>query len=206
MSGNGFFEGDYIGLEAEIKSAKHFPNEPGNWAYFSFTRPDQETLAETAEPFPTSACNTCHADSAQDDFVFTQYYPVLRAAKAAGAKGIGGVRTKLLPRTSGAMTAAAMPSKWNPTAPTPAASPSRVPLELNALFTYLKKGEYKGFKAKEKGTHPGRGPHPSLAFRSPFSTTRSSRTRSRPTIPFTLPARRRSKRCTRQAASFRVGR
>ncbi|MGB5222191.1 MAG: cytochrome P460 family protein, partial [Polyangiales bacterium] len=29
VSGNGFFEGDYIGLEAEIKSAKHFPNEPG---------------------------------------------------------------------------------------------------------------------------------------------------------------------------------
>ncbi len=164
VSGNGFFEGDYIGLEAEIKSAKHFPNEPGNWAYFSFTRPDQETLAETAEPFPTNACNTCHADSAQDDFVFTQYYPVLRAAKAAGTKGIGGVRTKLLPRTSGAMTAAAMPSKWDPTASTPAASPSRVPLELNALFTYLKKGEYKKFKAKEKGTHPGRGPHTELGL------------------------------------------
>ncbi len=164
-SGNGFFEGDYIGLEAVIKSSKHFPNEPGNWAYYSFTQPDHETLAETAEPFPTSSCNGCHAENAGDDWVFTQYYPVLRAGKAAGSKGIGGVRTKLLPRTAGAMAApAGMPSQWEPTAPTPAMSPSRVPLELGALFAYLKKGEYKKFKTRQKGTHPGRGPHTELGL------------------------------------------
>jgi len=37
VSGNGYFMGDFIGLEATIKSKKDFPNEPGNWAYYSFT-------------------------------------------------------------------------------------------------------------------------------------------------------------------------
>lgn len=79
VSGNGYFMGDFTGLEVTIKDKKLFPDEPGNWAYFSFghTYP----LAETAKAFPTAACNGCHAASAADDFVFTQDYPILRAAK-----------------------------------------------------------------------------------------------------------------------------
>lgn len=84
VSGNGYFMGEFIGLEATIKSSKHFANEPGNWAYFSFTTPPNEDLKASAEPFPTNACNACHANSAKDDFVFTQHYPVLRAAKSVG--------------------------------------------------------------------------------------------------------------------------
>jgi len=30
---------------------------------------------------PTAACNACHKANAADDLVFTQYYPVLRAAR-----------------------------------------------------------------------------------------------------------------------------
>ncbi len=85
-SGNGYFMGDYIGLEATIKSSKHFPDEPGNWAYFSFTTPPDEDLKNMATPFATNMCNSCHATSAKDDFVFTQYYPVLKAAKGVGAE------------------------------------------------------------------------------------------------------------------------
>ncbi len=99
-SGAGYFMGDFIGLEATIKSKKHFPNEPGNWAYFSFTSPDHKTLAETASAFPAAACNACHEASADTDWVFTQYYPVLRAGKGAGAKAEGG-RRDMLPRGSG---------------------------------------------------------------------------------------------------------
>jgi hypothetical protein len=95
VSGNGYFQGDFIGLEATIKSAKHFPDEPGNWAYFSFTSPDLQTLATTAEAFPTTSCNACHAGAAADDWVFTQYYPVLRAAKGDGEAGTGGLRSDL---------------------------------------------------------------------------------------------------------------
>ncbi len=94
-SGNGYFMGDFIGLEATIKSTKHFPSEPGNWAYFSFSSKDHKTLAETAKPFPKETCNACHAASAADDFVFTQYYPVLTGAKAAGEQGTGGMHSTL---------------------------------------------------------------------------------------------------------------
>ncbi|HNP34768.1 MAG TPA: cytochrome P460 family protein [Woeseiaceae bacterium] len=91
-SGNGYFPGNFIGLAATIKSSKLFADEPGNWAYFSFSTPDLKGLTDTAEKFATESCNACHAGAAADDFVFTQHYPVLRAAKAAGELGAGGKR------------------------------------------------------------------------------------------------------------------
>ena len=95
VSGNGYFQGEFIGLEAVIKSKKHFPDEPGNWAYFSFSTPDHKSLTPEAKAFPTDACNACHSAAAADDFVFTQYYPVLRAAKARGEEGTGGKSDEL---------------------------------------------------------------------------------------------------------------
>ena len=89
VSGNGYFQGDFIGLEATIKSKKHFPNEPGNWAYYSFSTPDHKTLTSTAKAFLAATCNGCHAGAAADDWVFTQYYPVLRGGKGKG-KGLPG--------------------------------------------------------------------------------------------------------------------
>lgn len=80
VSGNGYFMGEFIGLEATIKDAGRFPDEPGNWAYFSWTKPDHDGINATATAFPTAACNACHQGAAARDFVFTQYYPVLRAA------------------------------------------------------------------------------------------------------------------------------
>lgn len=94
-SGNGYFEGDFIGLEATIKSKTHFPDEPGNWAYFSFSTPDHKSLTPTAKAFDTASCNACHAAAAADDWVFTQHYPVLRAGKATGDEAIGGVKSDL---------------------------------------------------------------------------------------------------------------
>ncbi len=97
VSGNGYFQGEFIGLEATIKSTKHFPNEPGNWAYFSFSTPDHKSLTPTAKAFPAASCNACHQASAGDDFVFTQYYPVLRGGKGTGEKGSGGHSGSLQP-------------------------------------------------------------------------------------------------------------
>jgi hypothetical protein len=97
VSGNGYFMGDFIGLEATIKSKTQFPNEPGNWAYFSFTTADHKTLTKTAKAFPSDACNSCHAAAAADDFVFTQYYPVLNQGKAMGNKASGGHADSLTP-------------------------------------------------------------------------------------------------------------
>ncbi|MGB0867481.1 MAG: cytochrome P460 family protein, partial [Granulosicoccaceae bacterium] len=95
VSGAGYFQGDFIGLEATIKSSKHFPDEPGNWAYYSFSTPDHTKLTDSAKPFATASCNACHAGAAADDFVFTQYYPVLREGKAAGQDAVGGTKSDL---------------------------------------------------------------------------------------------------------------
>jgi hypothetical protein len=77
-SGNGYFQGEFTGLEASIKDSKRFKDEPGNTAYFSFGH--KYPLKAEVAMNPTSACNKCHQDNAQKDWVFTQYYPVLRAA------------------------------------------------------------------------------------------------------------------------------
>jgi hypothetical protein len=77
-SGKGYFMGDFRGLEASIKDPKRFKDEPGNWAYFSFGH-KYPLKAEVAKN-SASACNKCHQDNAKTDWVFSQYYPVLRAA------------------------------------------------------------------------------------------------------------------------------
>jgi hypothetical protein len=80
-SGKGYFMGEFIGLEATVKSAQQFPKEPGNWGYFTFSHAPPPYPA-TAQLKPTAECNTaCHQALAADDWVFTQYYPVLRAVK-----------------------------------------------------------------------------------------------------------------------------
>ncbi|MCP5245434.1 MAG: cytochrome P460 family protein [Burkholderiales bacterium] len=89
-SGQGYFMGRFMGLEATIKSKREFPNEPGNWAYFSFSTADHNSLKKTAKAEPTANCNACHDNAAKDDFVFTQYYPVLEAGKADPKKAVGG--------------------------------------------------------------------------------------------------------------------
>jgi hypothetical protein len=95
VSGNGYFQGNFVGLEATIKSKKHFQDEPGNWAYFSFSTPDHKTLTTSAKAFPAESCNACHQSSAANDWVFTQYYPVLSAGKGMGSAAVGGKTSKL---------------------------------------------------------------------------------------------------------------
>jgi hypothetical protein len=80
-SGNGYFMGEYIGLEVAFKDSKRFPKEPGNWAYFTFTTGQDKPHKEKVMAAPTSACNTCHQGNAAQDWVFIQYYPVLRASQ-----------------------------------------------------------------------------------------------------------------------------
>jgi hypothetical protein len=62
-----------------MKDKTRFKDEPGSWAYFSFGH--EYPLKDKARAQATSNCNDCHDGSADDDYVFTQYYPVLRAAK-----------------------------------------------------------------------------------------------------------------------------
>ncbi len=83
-SGKGYFMGDYIGLEATVKDTKRYAKEPGHWAYFSYSAAPPSataTLKSKVQPFKTESCNLCHQGFAEHDWVFMQYYPVLRAAK-----------------------------------------------------------------------------------------------------------------------------
>ena len=80
VSGTGYFMGEYSGLEITIKSKELYPDEPGHWAYYTFGHKPQPYNA-TAKRQAVDACNACHEASAAEDFVFTQFYPVLRAAK-----------------------------------------------------------------------------------------------------------------------------
>ncbi len=84
VSGNGYFMGEFVGLEATVKDSQRFPDEPGYWAYFSFGH--SYPLAESTAAEPTANCNACHQASAADDWVFTQYYPVLAAAKGGSGQ------------------------------------------------------------------------------------------------------------------------
>jgi hypothetical protein len=77
-SGKGYFQGDFTGLEAAIKDSKRFKDEPGNWAYFDWGH--KLPLKHEVAKSPTLACNKCHQDNAQTDWLFTQYYPVMRAS------------------------------------------------------------------------------------------------------------------------------
>lgn len=77
-SGVGYFQGDFAGLELAYKDNAKYPDEPGGWAYFTFGHKPQP-YDQTAKPSPTADCNACHEANAATDYVFTQFYPVLRA-------------------------------------------------------------------------------------------------------------------------------
>ena len=78
VSGRGYQQGEFAGLELTVKDTKRFADMPGGWAYFSFGH-NAPPYAAQAAAFPADACNACHEANADTDFVFTQFYPVLRA-------------------------------------------------------------------------------------------------------------------------------
>jgi hypothetical protein len=75
---NGYFQGDILGIEAEVKDGKRFP---GKWGFFGFGR-----TAITGQEIPaTAACYSCHLKNAAVENTFVQFYPVLReVAKEKG--------------------------------------------------------------------------------------------------------------------------
>lgn len=73
----GSYAEKFIALEASVKDSKRFP---GGWGYFGFTDDDGKPI-EKARPFPEPSCLACHQKKAATDRVFTQFYPVLSAAK-----------------------------------------------------------------------------------------------------------------------------
>jgi hypothetical protein len=87
-SGVGFFNGKMQGFEIAHKDSSRYTKESGGWAYYSFGHHD-EPYANSAAAMPNASCAGCHTASAAEDMVFTQYYPILKAAKGAGDAGAG---------------------------------------------------------------------------------------------------------------------
>ena len=62
---------------------ERFADEPGNWAYFSTSIGARESdYPETMAAPPTEACNSCHEANGGRDSMFSQFYPILKAAKS----------------------------------------------------------------------------------------------------------------------------
>lgn len=166
VSGKGYFMGEFQGLEATIKSKEFFPDEPGNWAYFSFTNHDEPSLKDRGKAFKTNQCNLCHDQSAEDDFVFTQYYPVLSAAKGVGADVVPENTSQRGKGPFSVMHMSEDPKDkiWQPGAPTPENLNLDLPLGKDELFAFLSEKKYNAFKTQEKGLHPSAGPHTKLGL------------------------------------------
>jgi hypothetical protein len=146
VSGNGYFMGDFSGLEVAIKDTVRFKNEPGGWAYFSFGHVAEAEYSKTAKAFPADKCNACHQASADTDYVFTQYYPILRAAmpsKMKKAAEQSRTSAKKMDNKSMATAMGAVGASGN-------AKPDDYGMKL---FAWLQKGGYKNYRA-ESAVHP----------------------------------------------------
>jgi tetratricopeptide (TPR) repeat protein len=74
----GTFQKEFTGLSAAVKDGDRFPDA---WAYFSFSDGPGKTKSKT-QPAKNAACYDCHREKGAEDNVFTQFYPVLREARA----------------------------------------------------------------------------------------------------------------------------
>ena len=66
----GLFADELLAFEMSVKDSDRLSDEV--WGYYSFNGSSTQ-----AEPRPPELCHQCHADHAQTDFVFTQFYPSL---------------------------------------------------------------------------------------------------------------------------------
>jgi hypothetical protein len=78
----GSFQKEFTGLAAAVKDKDRFPN---GWAYFSFSAGAGKTK-DRAQPAKKAACYDCHRQKGAEDHVFTQFYPVLKAARDRASK------------------------------------------------------------------------------------------------------------------------
>jgi hypothetical protein len=72
----GQFQGDLVGIEAEVKDARF---EDG-WAFFNFSERNTSTLLDVAEPLSGKAlepCVQCHTEHTAVERTFVQFYPTL---------------------------------------------------------------------------------------------------------------------------------
>ena len=160
-SGNGYFMGGFVGLDAAVKDSVRFSEEPGHWAYFSFGHeypPD-----DSAEAFPMAACNACHEVNGEHDSVFTQHYPVLRAGRNSGSSAspnwnmmdthdVHEATCRICRAGLKRLVAAEIEATG------PGGEIAGIPLSSDKLFDFLQKKKYKDWE-HEATIQESRGPH-----------------------------------------------
>jgi hypothetical protein len=72
----GSYQREFVGLSAAVKDERF----EGGWGYFTFADGPGKAR-DKARPAKKAACYDCHLKKAAEDHVFTQFYPVLRAAR-----------------------------------------------------------------------------------------------------------------------------
>lgn len=73
----GYYSNNFAGLEAAVKTGDRFED---TWSYYNFFTEDRKQLPKS-ERLATKSCIACHKKHAENDHVFTHFYPVLRAEK-----------------------------------------------------------------------------------------------------------------------------
>lgn len=147
VSGAGYFMGEFSGLEVALKDTERFKDEPGGWAYFSFGHVESDKYEKTAKAFPAESCNACHQASADYDYVFLQYYPVLRAAMPEKMRRISSQSRTSMKAMDDKSLAAAMSAVGE------SANSTRPDDYSMKIFKWLQSGAYKSYQA-ESAVHP----------------------------------------------------
>jgi len=75
-SGRGYFADKFNGMDVMVKDSKRF-KETSGWGFFNFGH-HAEPYMKTAKALPAANCASCHTANAEEDMVFTQFYPLLQ--------------------------------------------------------------------------------------------------------------------------------
>jgi len=87
--GKGIFQHGYTGIGVMLKDKTRFPDEPGNWGYFSYGH-QAPPYAKTSPVRGREQCAQCHIDHAGPsvDYVFSAFHVGLRRDGEQGALNI----------------------------------------------------------------------------------------------------------------------
>jgi len=80
QSGKGYFPGEYLGMELAVKDSRRFESHLGGWGFFSFGELPYVESTPVIRGESEFDCSGCHS-YAEQDMIFTQFYPNLLVAK-----------------------------------------------------------------------------------------------------------------------------
>lgn len=76
----GHYQSQRVGFEVAVKNSRRPDGSQTPWAYYSFSNMGGPLL-DTAKAHANATCYDCHDQHAEDDHVWSQFYPTLQALK-----------------------------------------------------------------------------------------------------------------------------